>query len=712
MRVAWLMAGMAALAVPNVASAQPSQALAPPAAAESASQPPTGPAPGPSRTFDAHDLFGLEVATDPQISPDGRRIAYVRRSGDIMTDRMRPSIWLIDASTGEQAPLVAGPGAHSSPRWSPDGSRIAYISTAEGGAAQLYVRWLASGEAVRITGLANTPSSIDWSPDGKQLAYAMLVPTESPRLGRAPTRPEGAQWGEPLQQITTVTYRADGQGLIRPGFRHIFVVPADGGAPRQLTFGDFHHDGPIDWSADGREILFSANRSPDWERRPANSEIHAVDVASAALRALTSRDGPDQSPAVSPDGSRIAYVGYDDRGYAYTQAQLYVMNRDGSGRRSLTAGMDRDVATPIWGADGRSVYVRYDERGIGKVARVGLDGAVRTVAEGLSGSGIDRPYSGGEFSVARDGTLAFTQGGPLKPAEIATMRGANGRFLTDLNADLLDHKQLGMVRQISLNSSADRRPIDAWVTLPPNHVEGQRHPLILEIHGGPWQAYGPHFASDNQLFAAAGYAVLSVNPRGSTSYGQEFADLIHRAYPGNDYDDLMSAVDAVIAEGLVDPDQLFVTGGSGGGVLSSWIIGKTNRFRAAAVQKPVINMTSQVLTADAVPYFAANWFGAMPWEDQPAYWSRSPLSLVGNVSTPALVIVGTEDQRTPPSEAEQLYTALQLRGVPTTLIRVPGAPHNLVARPSQNAARVSAIIDWFDRYRARRWQPPAAARAD
>lgn len=658
-----------------------------------------------SRTFEASDLFGLEVASDPQISPDGRRIAYVRRSGDIMIDRMRPTIWLIDTATGEQAPLAAGPGAHMSPRWSPDGSRLAYISSAEGGQSQLYVRWMESGESVRITGLPNAPGSIAWSPDGRNIAYSMLVAAEPARLGRAPAKPEGAQWAEPLQQITNVTYRADGQGLLKPGYSHLFVVPAEGGTPRQLTFGDFHHDGPVEWSADGRTIYTSANRSPDWERDPIDAEIYAVDVASGTLRALTDRNGPDFSPVVSPDGSRVAYLGFDDRGYAYTQAQLYVMDRDGSNRRSLTAGLDREIDSPRWAADGRSIYVSYDERGVRKVARIGLDGRVQVVAAGLRGAGIDRPYTGGDYSVARDGTLAVTVGTPLRPADVALVRGGNVRQLTRLNEDLLAHKRLGEVRRIEARSSHDQRPIEAWLTLPPGHTDGQRHPLILEIHGGPWSAYGPSFATDNQLYAAAGYAVLSVNPRGSTSYGQDFADQIHRAYPGYDYDDLMSSVDAAIEQGFADQDRLFVTGGSGGGVLSSWIIGRTNRFRAAAVQKPVINWVSQVLTADGVAAYARYWVGAMPWEDLNAYWSRSPLSLVGNVRTPALVIVGAEDNRTPPSEAEQYYNALQLRGVPTALIRVPGAPHNLVGRPSQSAARVSAILAWFERYRDG-WTPP------
>ncbi len=693
MRKAILLGALFALA--TAASAQEQPAAQP----QPSAQPPAGPTPGPSRVFDAHDLFGLEVAADPQISPDGRRVAYVRRSGDIMTDRMRSAIWLIDVASGEQAPLVAGPGNHFSPRWSPDGERLAYVSTAEGAAAQLYVRWLDRGESVGITGLPNAPSSIAWSRDGRQLAYLMLVPQEGSRLGRAPARPEGAQWAEPLQQITSLMYRADGQGFIRPGFRHLFVVPADGGAPRPLTFGDFHHDGPIAWGEDGRTLYLSANRSPEWERNIENSDVYAVDVASATLRRLTDRDGPDGSPAVSPDGRQIAFLGYDDRGYAYTQTQLYLMDRDGSNRRVLTSGPDRDVGAPVWAADGPAVYVSYEEAGSVEVARIGLDGSVRTVAEGLSGSELDRPYAGGSYSAARDGTVAITAGTPTRPAEVAVVRAGAARTLTRLNEDLLAHKRLGEVRRIETRSSHDQRPIEAWLTLPPGHVEGQRHPLILEIHGGPWAAYGPHFATDNQLYAAAGYAVLSVNPRGSTSYGQEFADLIHRAYPGNDYDDLISAVDAAIAGGFADPERLFVTGGSGGGVLSSWIIGRTDRFRAAPVQKPVINMVSQVLTADFTPYFARYWFGAMPWEDLEAYWRRSPLSLVGNVSTPTLVIVGAEDQRTPSSEAEQLYTALQLRGVPTALIRVPGASHNMVGRPSQNAARVSAILAWFERYR-------------
>jgi dipeptidyl aminopeptidase/acylaminoacyl peptidase len=658
---------------------------------------PAAPPQGPERGFTARDLFDLEAAADPQISPDGRWIAYVRRSGDIMTDRFRPAIWLIDTRSGQQMPVAAGA---SQPRWSAGGDRLAYVASAEGGRQQLFVRWMASGAAVPITGLPDSPSSIAWSPDGRQIAYAMFVPDEAARLGPALSRPEGAQWAEPLQVITAVTYRYDGQGYRRAGYDQLFLVSSEGGAPRQLSYGPYNNGGPLSWTPDGRTLIFSGNRSENWEREGFNTEVYSLDIASNRISALTSRNGPDNEPAVSPDGRLIAYTGYDDRERGYENAILYVMGADGSSPRPLTASLDRSVGAPVWAADGRSVYAQYDDHGETRVARVGLDGSVHNVAEGLSGADFDRPYTGGSFSVARDGSLALAAGSATRPPDVMLVRAGARRPLTRLNAETLHDKRLGEVRHIAITSSADQRAIDAWITLPPGYTQGQRVPLILEIHGGPFAAYGPHFSTDYQLYAAAGYAVLSVNPRGSTSYGAEFANLIHHAYPGRDYDDLMSAVDAAIAQGFADPDHLFVTGGSGGGVLTAWIVGKTNRFRAAATQKPVIDWSSFVLTSDSPPLFSRYWFGHYPWENAEAFWARSPLSLVGNVQTPTLVVVGSEDYRTPVSEAEQYYTALQLRGVPTALVKVPGASHGSIAgRPSQSGAKAAAILAWFERYR-------------
>lgn len=656
------------------------------------------PTSGPARYFTGSDLFTLEVATDPQISPDGRTIAYVRKSNDIMTDRARSTIWLIDVPTGRQRPLVAGPGSYFSPRWSPDGTRLAYVA-ADGGSPQLHVRWLASGESARITGLPDSPATLAWSPDGLRIAYTMFVPDEASSLGQAPPKPEGAKWADPLQVITALTYRTDDDGYLKPGYYQLFWVPADGGAPTQLTFGATNATGPVSFTPDGRSILFSANLSKDWEREPVNSEVYRIGIDGGAPVALTNRVGPDASPMVSPDGRHIAFIGFDDKRLGYQNMRLSVMNADGSDKRVLTASLDRSVTNPVWSADSRSLYVQVEDRGTNRIERVGLDGSIREVTGNLTGSEFDRPYAGGEFSVATNGTVAATVGDPLHPSDIAIASRGSARRLTHLNENLAA-KAMAQVQKLPVVSSFDRRPVDAWMVTPPDFDPAKRYPLILEIHGGPFAAYGPSFSTDDQLYAAAGYVVVYANPRGSTSYGEEFANQIDKAYPGHDYDDLMSAVDAAIATGHVDPANMFVTGGSGGGVLTAWIVGRTDRFRAAATQKPVIDWASFALTSDGANYYSPYWFAKKPWEDPMGYWQRSPLSLVGNVKTPTLVVVGSQDYRTPNSEAEQYYEALQLRGVPTAFVKVPGASHGGIAsRPSQAAAKASAILAWFNRYR-------------
>jgi dipeptidyl aminopeptidase/acylaminoacyl peptidase len=334
------------------------------------------------------------------------------------------------------------------------------------------------------------------------------------------------------------------------------------------------------------------------------------------------------------------------------------------------------------------------------VARIRLDGRVEPVATGLSSTEIDRPYTGGQFTVADNGAVAFTGGTPDRPSNVAVAYRGKIRQLTRLNEELFAGKTLAGFEPLAVKSSVDQRDIGAWLVKPPHFDAAKQYPLILEIHGGPFASYGPVFSTDDQLYAAAGYVVLYVNPRGSTSYGEAFAGLIHHDYPSHDYDDLMSAVDAAIARGFIDADNLFVTGGSGGGILTAWIVGKTRRFRAAAAQKPVINWTSEVLTTDIAVYMPKYWFSKPPWEDPDTYWKHSPLSLVGSVTTPTLVVVGDRDFRTPASDAEQYYQALQIRGVPTALVKVPEASHGgLTARPSQSAAKASAILAWFDRYR-------------
>ncbi len=657
---------------------------------------PTAPAP----LFEGRDLFGLQWATDPQIRPDGRTVAYVRESHDVMTDQMVRAIWQVDVESGVQSAVVSGGGSHFSPRWSPDGARLAYVSTADGGRAQLFVRWMQTGTASRIADLVDAPEALAWSRDGKSIAFLLFVPDAAIELGKAPLKPEGATWAAPLDIVTSVTYRADGVGQLKPGYTHLFIVAADGGAPRELTFGEFNETGPISWSADGRSVYVSGSRLEGWQRDPLNSEVYQVSVADGTITPLTSRKGPDQAPVVSPDGSKIAYLTFEDRVLGYQNTELYVMDRDGRNPRSLTSRLDRTIDSARWSADGRSLFVQYADRGVTKIGRVSLDGKLELIATGLSNSELDRPYSGGEFSVASNATVAFTAGDAATPSEIAVARNGRTTRLTHLNDELFRDKKLGAVAALPVTSSYDKRPIDAWIVTPPLFDPNKKYPLILEIHGGPFASYGPLFSTDDQLYAAAGYVVVFANPRGSTSYGEEFADLIHHAYPGNDYDDLMSVVDAAIARGFVDPNNLFVTGGSGGGILTAWIVGRTDRFRAAAAQKPVINWTSMALTTDEYTAITKYWFAKLPWEAPEEYWKRSPLSLVASVKTPTLVVVGDHDLRTPMSDAEQYYQALQLRGIPTALVKVPGASHGgLASRPSQSAAKASAILAWFGRYR-------------
>ncbi len=644
------------------------------------------------------DVFNLEYATGPQMTPDGLSVVYERRAMDVMTDRVRSNIWSVGLDGSGHRPVLSGKAQFRMPRFSSDGTRLAYLSTVEG-KTQIYVRWLDSGATARVTDLKLSPSNISWSPDGKHIAFTMLAPAEGPSLFKMPAKPKGAKWAGNARVIDRMVYRIDGAGYLPSGFTQVFVVPSDGGSPRQVTSGDYNHNGAIAWTADSANILISANRSPDWEMNPRESEIYAFALDGGAVTQLTRRAGPDSNPVMSPDGSKIAYTGNDENGLSQQNADLYVMNADGSGVQNLTAGLDRGVGNVQWNAEGTGLYYSYNNSGKKLVAFTNMAGNGRIITNALGGTSLGRPYASGTYRVAPDGRVVFTRSRADRPADLAVIdRIGSVTQLTDLNEDTLGTRAMGQIERIAVNSSFDGREVEGWIVRPANFDASKQYPLILEIHGGPHAAYGPGYSTEVQLMAAQGYVVLYTNPRGSTSYGADFANLIHQNYPSEDYDDMMDLVDATIAQGSIDSDQLYVTGGSGGGVLTAWIVGKTDRFRAAVVAKPVINWSSFVLTADFSALFTKYWFPDMPWNAADHYWKRSPLSLVGNVKTPTMILSGEDDHRTPISEAEQYYKALKLAGVPAAMVRVPGASHGIAGKPSNLVQKVGNIIGWFKKY--------------
>jgi len=648
------------------------------------------------------DYFNMEYVSDPQISPDGKLIVYQRNFADVMTDTFYSNLWIVKSDGSDHRPLTTGKVHDGSARWSPDGKRLAYVSTRDG-LPQIFMRWMDTGQEAAITNLITPPMGLSWSPDGKWLAFGTLVPATPLTVGTMPAAPPGAQWAPPAKYTDKLIFRFDGMGEIPSGYMHLFVVPAEGGTPRQITSGDHHHGGlgfiatSISWTPDGKYLITSANRRDDWELELLQSEVYEFAVADGAMEQLTNRLGPDSSPAVSPDGKHIAYVGYDDRYQGYQVTKLYVMNRDGSGSRVISGKLDRSLGSPTWAADGGGIYATYDDQGNTKLALFTLDGKHTVVAEdlGTQGSG----YGGGSYSVSKNGTWAASISRPHVQGDVGVGgNGAETRLVTGVNDDLFADRELGEVEEIWWSSSKDGRKIQGWIIKPPGFDPSEKYPLILEMHGGPFANYGDRFDIEKQAMAAAGYVVLYSNPRGSTSYGEEFGNLIHHAYPGDDFHDLNSGVDAVIAKGYVDPEQLYCTGGSGGGVLTAWMIGNTTRFRAALAFYPVINWYSFVLTADMSPMGVKYWFPGLPWDHVEHYESRSLLSVVKNVTTPTLIMTGEEDWRTPMSESEQYYKALKLRGVEAVLVRVPGESHGIFGRPSHAIAKMSTLIGWFEKH--------------
>jgi len=629
--------------------------------------------------------FDLEDVQDPQLSPDGKQVIYTRRWVDKLNDRWESSLWIMNADGSRGRHLVDGSNAI----WSPDGTRIAYLARGEPTGTQVWVRFMdGDAAATQITRLTESPEGIEWSPDGKWLAFRMLVPERDDWRIPMPAAPKGAKWVEAPRVVTRLNYRRDRQGFIDNGFRQIFVVPADGGTARQVTSGAWEHGAP-QWTHDGKSIVFSSLRTDNAEYAWRESEIYVVDVASGQVRQLTNRKGPDNNPSVSPTGKYIAYTGFDSTNATWQDSKLYIMNADGSNRRVLTEALDRSPGNLTWAPDESGIYFSAENEGWRNVYFVPLSGSPRPVTKGsqlLSISSMDRA-----------GNMVGVVSTSLEPNDVAifSARNPTPKQLTAVNDDILAGKSLGAVEEIWY-PTADGMRIQGWLVKPPGFDAKKKYPLMLSIHGGPHSMYNGAFNFSWQEHAANGYVVLYTNPRGSTGYGSAFGNAIKNAYPGKDYDDLMAGVDTVVGRGYIDTRNMFVYGCSGGGVLTSWIVGHTDRFAAASANCPVTNWMSFVGTTDGSSWY--NNFEKYPWEDPTEHLKRSPLMYVGNVKTPTMLMTGVNDLRTPMGQTEEFYQALKVRKVPTAMIRFNDEWHGTSSRPSNYLRTQLYLRSWFEKY--------------
>lgn len=656
--------------------------------------PPTGTR---ETTLTVARYLDYETVADPRVSPDGTQVVYTRRWVDTQKDKWSSSLWIVGADGTRNRFLTDGAGAV----WSPDGTRIAYVAEGQPKGPQIWVRWMdGHGSATQVTRLDHAPSSLGWSPDGRQIGFSMFVPKASTWTIDMPKPPEGATWTKAPAVVDRLHYRQDREGYTEPGLTHLFVVPADGGTQRDITPGDWYvgarFDGLTqsvgwDWSPDGTTIVVDGLDAPDADLRYRDSDIFAIDVASGARRRLTP-DGSWSAPEISPDGRTVAFVGSAKSTASYHADELYAVDLTGSNMRKLSGALDRDVADVHWTADGRSLHFTAGDHGTANVWVVTPGSEPKAVTTGTHMVSLSSMSAKASIAVG-------IRTAPKDPPDVVRIPLAGGemRSLTHVNEDLLAGLTLGDVEPIRYTSSGGT-PVEGWIVKPPSFDPAKKYPLVFEIHGGPHGMYNVGFNYMFQAFAARGYVVLYTNPRGSTGYGSAFGNAIERAYPSVDYDDLMAGVDATLAKGYVDAQNMYVGGCSGGGVLSSWVIGHTDRFAAAAVRCPVINWLSFMGQTD-IPYFTRNFFDAPFWEKPDQWLKQSPLMYVGHVKTPTLLMTGVLDLRTPMPQTEEYYAALKMRGIDTKLLRFEGEYHGTSSKPSNFMRTILYMDAWYTQHR-------------
>lgn len=634
------------------------------------------------------DYLTWEAVRNPQISPDGAAVVYERRFVDALRDRWQTELWVVSADGSRNRLLTEGSGA----RWSPDGTRIAFLRDGEPKGAQIFVRWMdAEGAESQITRLENPPSQIVWAPDGDTLAFRAVVPPPPDRAWaiEMPEPPEGAEWTAPPRIVTRLNYRRDGSGYTPAGYRHLFTVSADGGTPRQLTAGDYHHDGPR-FLGDGGALVFTSLRTPDAEHAWRESEVYRVEIASGEITALTTREGPDSGAVPSPSGARIAYTGMPRTDDTYREEGLSVMGADGSDPAVIASEMGRRPGIVGWAADESGVYFNAQVRGTSNLYFAPVEGEVRPVSSGNHMLSVS--------SVSEGGVAVGVVTSYHAPGDLVAFAVEDPERITVLhrtNASVRDQVRFGEVEEVWYGST-DGLDIQGWIVKPPDFDPGRKYPLILRIHGGPHAMYNSGFDFKNQDHAANGYVVLYTNPRGSSGYGSSFGNEIDNAYPGKDLDDLLAGVDEVVGRGYIDERNLFVYGGSGGGVLTSWIVGNTDRFTAAVAKAPVTNWLSFVGTTDGSGWYRN--FEKMPWDDPEEHLRRSTLMVVGKVTTPTMLMTGERDLRTPMEQTEQYYRALKMRKIPTAMVRLTDGWHSR-SLPPTNFLRVQLLLrNWFERF--------------
>jgi dipeptidyl aminopeptidase/acylaminoacyl peptidase len=637
------------------------------------------------------DVYQLGWASDPRVSPDGRTVAFVANGIDREANEYRAAIWLV-AADGSSPPrrLTAGARQDVAPRWSPDGTQIAFASNRECDAKQLYVMPVDGGEPSRLTDLKEDVTEAVWSRDGSRIAFTARVRDDA-------YEEEDDKRRRP-RRFTRLQYKLDDVGWVGDRRRQIFVVPVDGSAaPTQITSGDYEAKEPS-WAPDGRHIAFSSARHDDWDMDN-HSDVFLVSAAGGEPRRLTATDAIHDAPSWSPDGTRIACHfnpgGWDEPRHG----QICVLDAATGERRFLTQSLDLqctpypDFREPVWESD-RSILFTVEDAGNIHVYRVAADG-------------YDAPelVIGGErWAYSYDhagGTLVHASSTPAAPAEIF----AGDWRLTDVGHSFRERCALVEAEPFTAVSE-DGSEVDAWIVRPPDFDPARSYPVLLSIHGGPFAQYGNKFFDEFQVYARAGYVVLYANPRGSSGYSEAWGRAIRGPVDGGpgwgsvDYADLMAVVDEALRRfPECDPERLGVLGGSYGGYMTSWIVGHTDRFRAALSERAVNNLLSEFGSSD-FGWFSKAYTGVFPFENLDPYIAQSPTTYATNITTPLLILHSEEDLRCNVEQAEHLFSILRLLKREVELVRFPAEGHELTrsGSPVHRVMRFEIVLDWFGRY--------------